>query len=194
MGSPRSRRQRRLKGFWIMVACVFAALATIFGVVALILGVELSGQHPGVEWGTAPDWLAGLGTVAGFGALAVAALEWHTSQEERRWKDAAQARLIIAEPTEQGQRDFAIRNQSQLPVFDIAVDNRDGGGRLNFQNFGADPKGAPNRLPILQGGEATGEVGSGRRRRGYPSDRLHHLQVHRHRRLAMAANGHDVGE
>src|SRR5690348_11754401 len=83
---------------WPIVALLGWCLAGVFGALAGIQRVELDKQHFLVQWGNAAEWLAGVGTVAGFGALFYAAREWGAAQGERRDREAEQARLVVVEP------------------------------------------------------------------------------------------------
>jgi hypothetical protein len=101
--------------------------------------------------------LAGLGAVAAFGALLIAALEWRQSQAERRDREADQARLIVA--TFEGlimkdipRKRVTIRNHSDKPVFTVriyGIPTKDGDGRANG---GAD---AEYKQAVLSPGDAT---------------------------------------
>jgi hypothetical protein len=60
---------------WRTIAAVAVPLAVSFGVVAAIQRVELQDRHLHVNWGSVPEWLAGVGTFAAFGALLFAGCE-----------------------------------------------------------------------------------------------------------------------
>ncbi|MDO3298788.1 hypothetical protein P5V47_08790 [Mycobacteroides abscessus subsp. massiliense] len=79
--------------------------------------IELHDRHLYVNWGSVPDWLAGLGAFAAFGVLFLALHEWRAAQCERRDREGDQARLIIPEGVGGGK--FVIRNHSQAPVFNV---------------------------------------------------------------------------
>ena len=107
-------------------------------------------------WGNVAEWVGGVGALAGLGLLLFAYLQWQGDQakrrqaqrhaeadrfmaeQERRDCEAAQARLIIAEPFDndrearvglpewsaapvRGTIDIEIVNNRDLPVFDLAV-------------------------------------------------------------------------
>ena len=105
-------------------------LAITFCLIATVQRIELQHDHLKVAWGNAPEWLAGIGTVAAFGALLVAALEWRAGQAERRDNEADQARLIVAESVVDRVGDsmpwlrdcgVKVHNRSSAPVYDLLV-------------------------------------------------------------------------
>lgn len=74
------------------LACLFAALALMFGLVATIQRIELHNRHLWINWGTVPDWLAAIGGVATVAALVVAWAVYRHSVRARR--EDEQQRLI----------------------------------------------------------------------------------------------------
>jgi hypothetical protein len=80
----------------------------------------------GPDWGSVPDWLAALGTVAAFAvALQLLAKELEVRREAEEDRRSEQARLVSAWPQdpfwEQGQTwlPVAIRNGSSEPVYQV---------------------------------------------------------------------------
>lgn len=74
--------------------------------------------------GTFPDWMAGIGSLATFGALAFAAREWRATQAERRERTGDQARLVVIQPSDP--KDFrdesvVVWNHSEAPIYDVMV-------------------------------------------------------------------------
>lgn len=101
-------------------------LAVVLGLTAAVQGVELQERHLHANWGKVPDYLTGLGAVAAFGALLIAALEWRQSQAERRDREADQARLIVAAlwgvgVTDKFRQFIILRNHSDQPVFTVRI-------------------------------------------------------------------------
>ncbi|BBX56952.1 hypothetical protein TM48_01435 [Mycobacterium shottsii] len=74
-------------------------------------------------------WVASVGSIAAFGALLVAVMEWRRGQSERRDQEADQARLVFLVPLDAGPRPedgviwqsgaIRISNRSESPVFDV---------------------------------------------------------------------------
>jgi hypothetical protein len=112
------------------LAAVFAPLTVVGGVVAVVQARMLTAKGWTVPLGDVAEWVSGVGSLAAFGALFVAASEWRSGQVERRDREADQARLIIAElvtdlalykewgVTDDLKRAVA-RNYSDAPVFNV---------------------------------------------------------------------------
>jgi hypothetical protein len=140
---------------WRTIAVVAVPLAGIFGVIAMHRSVFCP---LAVEWGSVAELLTGVGTVALFGALLFAALEWRAGQAERRDEKADQARVVIAEPTKkiENERNAVVRNYSSAPIFNLVVENDRRtfivGDRTLRTNYGpADPI----LVTVLEPGEST---------------------------------------
>ena len=108
---------------WKVACAVLAFATTALAVLALVQWGELRRQGMPPDWGDVPAWVAAFGSLATFGALSIAALEWRSRQADRRLLDAdrraadrersalaaareaerrdhemSQARLIVAQP------------------------------------------------------------------------------------------------
>jgi hypothetical protein len=138
------------------LAAVFVPLSVVGGVVAVVQGRMLTDQGWTVPLGDVAEWVAGLGSVAAFGALYVAISQWRSAQVERRDQEAGQARLMIAELVtdralyqEWGVTDdlsrAVVRNHSDAPVFNAIVKKEPNPG-------------SHVTAPVLQPGETTSPV------------------------------------
>jgi hypothetical protein len=146
---------------WRTTAAVAVPLAVSFGVVAAIQRIELQNRHLHVNWGTVPEWLAGVGTFAAFGALLFAAREWRAAQVERRDREASQARLIIVEPAAgaasdkvqsaflRHEIDAVIKNHSHAPIFNLAIASCD--DTMVSLDLAEIPAGVPRMIAIQEG-------------------------------------------
>lgn len=113
------------------LACLFAALALIFGLLTVILRIELDDKHLSMQWGTVPDWLAALGGLATVAALIVAwALYRHEVYVRREDQHAhrdeverQQANAITAwvESGQPGKADIGLINASHGVVYDLRM-------------------------------------------------------------------------
>jgi len=101
---------------WKATCAVLAMLSLVLAVLALVQWGELRRAGMPPDWGDVPAWVSAFGSLAAFGALFIAALEWRSGQADRRRLDEerralaaareseqqdhemSQARLIIAEP------------------------------------------------------------------------------------------------
>jgi hypothetical protein len=133
-------------------------------VVAVIQRIELQDKHLHVQWGSVPDWVQAVGTIAAFGALLYAAREWRDGQTERRDREADQARLVLAERYLQEfwggppshQQFVVVRNHGRSPVVDVELQLRSPDSRVhtNVGDFPVRLWGAV-RWPVLEPGETT---------------------------------------
>jgi hypothetical protein len=175
-----ARRWRWLERQWDRytsdLACFFAALALIFGLVAGVQRVQLHDRHLWVDWGTVPEWIAGIGSLIAFGALLVAVWEWRSGQVERRDREADQARLIIVEPVKPAadgvgslvwyQNDepapyLVVCNHSTTPVFNLQVASLDENGEGTLVWLSRKVGGKmryPRLVPVLRPNDATEEL------------------------------------
>lgn len=80
--SPRNIAPRA----WIASTCLLALLAAILGVITFVQWGELRKRGTGADWGSVPDWVAGVGTVLAFAiAMVVFAYEvWERRRSDRR--------------------------------------------------------------------------------------------------------------
>jgi hypothetical protein len=134
-----------------------------FGVVAAIQHVELDKHHLHIEFGNLAEWLAGGGSLAAFGAIFYASLEWRQAQIERRDQQADQARLIIAEPVGPEHynpspvhtRPVTVSNRSQSPVFNVSVVDPDEDSMLMHMGGTPFKLSRPVNQPVLNPGDNT---------------------------------------
>lgn len=99
-----------------------AVLIVVLAVVVVAQALMLRADGWTVPLGNVAEWIGGFGSMAAFGAVLFAALEWRAGQAERRDEEANQARLIIVEPASEHSRipqTLVIRNRSQSPVFNV---------------------------------------------------------------------------
>jgi hypothetical protein len=146
---------------WSVIALLGWSLAGAFGAVAAIQHIELDKRHLHVEFGNLAEWLAGVGSLAAFGALFYASREWRQSQLERRDQQADQARRVIAEPSDS--RSYSqppvhtwpvtVSNHSGAPVFNLHVLDPDEDSML--MHMGGKQVSRPVSQPVLQPGERT---------------------------------------
>lgn len=146
------------------LACFFAVLSLMLGVLALVQWRELRYRGIPPDWGNVPEWVAAFGTLAAFGALAVTASQWLGAM-------ANQARLIIVEPARQADGtqkfwdfaaddDIVIQNHSDAPVFNLVIDSLDyeSTDRLVWENFrAAEPRRTAGHA-VFRPGERTGHL------------------------------------
>lgn len=121
------------KGKWVAATAVLGGLAVVLSAAVTVQAVMLHAKGWRLQFGTLPDWVAGVGTLgafmAAFGALTIAVREWRAGQEGRRDQEAEQARLIIAEPVDTprsvspNRSDVVVRNHSAAPVFNVGVES-----------------------------------------------------------------------
>lgn len=146
--------------YGIHVGLFIALVSLILSAVALI---ESVGQlNP--AWGTVPEWLAATGSLFAFGALVVAVSEWRSGQQERRDREADQARLIIVEPiipTAEGSDSMLwvhedepmdrlrVKNHSAAPVFNLQIESFSEGDHDVIVWEKAPSRSTPLQLPWL---------------------------------------------
>jgi hypothetical protein len=107
------------------------------------------------DWGTVPDWLAAIGTVAAFGVtyrLLRKELAAHRLYEEDRRR--AQGRLVNAwlelrwRSNSEAEPWFTVKNASDEPVYQVKITIVPAGSR-----FAADPEAARGQTDMIVGGE-----------------------------------------
>lgn len=114
------------------------------------------------NWGSVAEWVAALGTLAAFGALAIAVSEWRSSRSN-------QARLIVPQPARESDDpdaawladdDIVLVNQSDRPVFDvhIGVHEKVADDLIVWESLRVNNVQAPARRAILRPGKSTGNL------------------------------------
>jgi hypothetical protein len=113
------------------LACFFAALALIFGLIAGIQRIELHDRHMSVNWGTVPDWIAAIGALATVATLIVAyavyrhevSVRSEDQETRRREAERQQADLVTAwvESSQPGTAIVGLINASQGVVYDLRM-------------------------------------------------------------------------
>ena len=145
------------------LACLFAVLALLLGLLTVVQWGELRRRQMPADWGNVPGWVGALGTLAAFGALAVTLFEWRAN-----W--ANQARLVVPQPAQSDSSpkslwdraahdDVVIHNHSSSPVFDLEIDSLEYGpdDRQIWENLDGQNRVAPKRA-VFRCGESTGRL------------------------------------
>ncbi|GGM53416.1 hypothetical protein ACFFX1_54920 [Dactylosporangium sucinum] len=92
-----------------------------------------------VNWGSVPDWIAGIGSVLAFAGLAFG-LWWEARQRrlDRLDADSQQARLVFAEVADYtlARCLVRVRNNSDHPVYDVEVELLAPGSRTQVGHRG----------------------------------------------------------
>jgi hypothetical protein len=113
------------KRHWRTSTIVFlGVLVMLLAAVVVVQAVMLRSRGWTIPIGSVPDWLQAVGTVAAFGALFYAAQEWRAAQNERRAREADQARLVLLQTPDPGNfndESIVVRNHSAAPIYDVQV-------------------------------------------------------------------------
>jgi hypothetical protein len=105
---------------WRTWAIFLALLVMVLAGVVVVQALMLRSRGWTIPLGNVAEWVAGIGTMAAFGALFFAAQEWRSGQEERRSLElerqkAEAERRALAETREAERRDNEM-NQARLII------------------------------------------------------------------------------
>ncbi|WP_156752276.1 hypothetical protein [Mycobacterium sp. ACS1612] len=89
-----SRGQSSRIWLWMVSTTVFGLVSVVLGVLTLVQWGQLSERGMGVNWGSVPDWVAGVGTVLAF-AIETTVFAYEV-WERRRSDKRRQAEQITA--------------------------------------------------------------------------------------------------
>ncbi|MCV7251609.1 hypothetical protein H7J86_05490 [Mycobacterium hackensackense] len=89
--------QRKRLGVAAGVALVFATFALIFGVIAFVQWGQLRERQMNANWGSVPDWIAGVGTTLAFAIAAY--VFWYETRARNFSERRSQAGAITAWPS-----------------------------------------------------------------------------------------------
>lgn len=128
---------RTMNGSWWQRHAPKLAVALTITCIALLAIVIVQAEMLYLQgWrlnnGSVPDWIAGIGSLAAFGALYFAASEWRSAHRAKRDSEANQARLVSVERLESAEPfTYAIRNRSHSSVFDLYFHDGETASRMN---------------------------------------------------------------
>jgi hypothetical protein len=88
---------RKRFGIAVAVACVFAMAAVVLGVIAFVQWGALQERQLNANWGSVPDWIAGVGTTLAFAAAVF--VFWYETRDRSLTDRRSQAITITAWPT-----------------------------------------------------------------------------------------------
>ena len=106
------------KRHWRTVAIIIlCVLVVALGVVVVLQAAMLRSSGWTTELGNVAEGVQAVATLAAFGALWIAVREWRSGQQDRRDKEADQARLMVVEQVVNeddslAEGDMQIRNRS----------------------------------------------------------------------------------
>jgi hypothetical protein len=86
--------QHKRFGIAVAVACAFAMAATVLGVIAFAQWGALQERQLNANWGSVPDWIAGVGTTLAFGVAAF--VFWYETRDRSLTDRRSQAATITA--------------------------------------------------------------------------------------------------